>query len=134
MKIKRIAIDICEGCLNGEGKECHTPGCALFLHSVDLPINPDIYTVLHEFDSETGSEPTFETCEAVGHCPKPTADAAPFHHFYWDGERDEARMEEIHGANGKGHADPMSEYGAVECKTCGRKALVRNDAEDFPEI
>lgn len=36
--LKQIVIWICEPCLNGEGKECHTPGCALWLHRVDLPI------------------------------------------------------------------------------------------------
>src|SRR5690606_34771936 len=48
IKIKRIAIWICEPCLNGEGQECHTAGCALFLHRVDLPIHPEIYEVLEE--------------------------------------------------------------------------------------
>jgi hypothetical protein len=43
-------------------------------------------------------------------------------------------MEKIHGPGGAGHDDPHSNYGAVECKTCGKKALVRNDADDFPEI
>ncbi len=60
-------------------------------------------------------------------------EAAPFHHFYWDGERDTERMDEIHG-RGNGHDDPLSNYGAVECKTCGKKALVLFDADDFPEI
>src|SRR5690606_4213156 len=80
------------------------------------------------------SQQSYPTCEAVGHCPKPTADAAPFHHFTWDGERDAERMEKIHCDGGKGHDDPMSDYGAVVCKTCGLKALVRSDADDFPEI
>ena len=48
MKIKYIAIRICEACLNGEGEECHTPGCALFLHSVDLSIDEGLYIVLGE--------------------------------------------------------------------------------------
>ena len=50
MKIKKIAIWICEACLDGEGEECHTPGCSLFLHSVDLPINGEMYEVLDECD------------------------------------------------------------------------------------
>lgn len=79
-------------------------------------------------------EPLFETCESVGHCPRTTVEAAPHHHFYWDSDRDEERMEAIHGESGKGHDDPMSEYGAVVCKTCGLQALVKEDAEDFPEI
>jgi hypothetical protein len=36
--------------------------------------------------------------------------------------------------HGAGHDDPLSSYGAVVCKTCGKRALVRCDAEDFPEI
>jgi hypothetical protein len=75
----------------------------------------------------------FETCEAVGHCPRPSHVTAPFHHFYWDDERDTERINEIfdHGA---GHEDPMSRYGAVVCKTCALKALVLHDADDFPGI
>jgi hypothetical protein len=76
---------------------------------------------------------TYPTCQAVGHCPRPTADAAPFHHFYWDSDRDTLRLDAIHN-RGKGHEDPLSEYGAVICKTCQRRALVSNDADDFPEI
>ena len=49
-KVKRITISICEYCLNGEGKECHTPGCALFLHRVDLPITPELYEVIEVFE------------------------------------------------------------------------------------
>ena len=77
-------------------------------------------------------EQTFATCEAVGHCPRPTQEAAPFHHFYWDSDRDSERMDKIHD-EGAGHDDPLSKYGAVKCKTCGRKALVLSDADDFPE-
>ncbi len=52
MKIKHIKIRICEACLDGIGQECHTPGCALFLHSVDLPIAPELYEVLDEYEFE----------------------------------------------------------------------------------
>lgn len=77
----------------------------------------------------------FETCESVGHCSRATIQSAPFHHFYWDSDRDDGRMEAIFDSpEGKGHDDPMSEYGAVVCKTCDRKALVKMDAEDFPSI
>jgi len=54
MKIKRIEIRICEACLNGEGQECHTPGCALWLHKVDLPIDPGLYRVLDEYEEPEG--------------------------------------------------------------------------------
>lgn len=77
---------------------------------------------------------TYLTCESVGKCSRPTVEAAPYHHFYWDSDRDEKRMNRIHGPKGKGHADPMSEYGAVMCKTCGTKALVHMESEDFPQI
>lgn len=56
MKLKRIEIAICEACLDGVGSECHTPGCALWLHRVDLPIHPELYTVVVEYDSEDGCE------------------------------------------------------------------------------
>jgi len=52
MKIKRIIIWICEKCLGGEGEECHTAGCALFLHAVDLPIDHRLYTILEEREEE----------------------------------------------------------------------------------
>lgn len=51
MLVKLVAIWLCEACLNGEGQECHTPDCAMFLHRVDLPFHPEIYQVLHEQDS-----------------------------------------------------------------------------------
>ncbi len=75
----------------------------------------------------------FPTCESVGPCPRPSHLAAPFHHFYWDADRDTERLDSIH-EHGEGHNDPMSEFGAVICKTCGRRALVLHDSEDFPEI
>ena len=49
MKIKKINISICEECLDGKGEECHTPECAVFLHRVDLPIDPNLYEVLNEY-------------------------------------------------------------------------------------
>ena len=51
VKVKRIAIAICEPCLKGEGEMCTTPSCALFLHKVGLPFTEGIYEVLEEFDS-----------------------------------------------------------------------------------
>lgn len=50
MIIKSVTIDICQACLDGEGDECHTPGCALFLHAVDLPFTEGLYEVVAEFD------------------------------------------------------------------------------------
>ena len=58
MKIKKIEIWLCEACLNGEGKECHTPGCALFLHdSPGHPIIPELYEVLEEYEEKEGDLP-----------------------------------------------------------------------------
>lgn len=51
MKIKKVQIWLCEACLNGEGEECHTPGCALFLHnSPGMPIMPELYEILDEIE------------------------------------------------------------------------------------
>lgn len=52
MKLLKIIITICEACLKGEGSECHTPGCALFLHAVDIPIGPELYRVIQEVEAE----------------------------------------------------------------------------------
>ncbi len=46
LQLITIKIQICDACLQGEGDECHTPGCALYLHHVDLPIHPESYEVL----------------------------------------------------------------------------------------
>lgn len=35
-------MPICEPCIKGDGSECHTPGCALWLHRVDLPMHPEL--------------------------------------------------------------------------------------------
>lgn len=47
--LKTIEITICEPCLNGEGEMCTTPGCAMWLHRVDLPIDSRLYEVKTEF-------------------------------------------------------------------------------------
>jgi hypothetical protein len=52
MKLLTIEIRICEACLNGEGRECHTPGCAYFLHEVDLPVMPGLYKVIQTEEIE----------------------------------------------------------------------------------
>jgi len=50
MKLKTIKIMICEACLEGVGECCWTPGCALWLHKVDLSIDPRLYEVKQEFE------------------------------------------------------------------------------------
>ena len=52
MIVKQVVIWICDSCLKGEGQECHTPECALFLHSVDLPITEALYTVIGQTESK----------------------------------------------------------------------------------
>ena len=51
LKVRDIKITICVPCLEGKGEECHTPECALFLHKVDLPISPELYSIVREYDS-----------------------------------------------------------------------------------
>lgn len=41
-KVSEYLIRLCDACIDGEGQECHTPGCAMFLHSVDLPFHREI--------------------------------------------------------------------------------------------
>jgi len=38
-QVKEYAIYLCEECIDGISKECHTPGCALFLRTVDFHID-----------------------------------------------------------------------------------------------
>jgi hypothetical protein len=39
IQLRRVTLNLCEPCINGEGGECHTPGCALWMHSApDIPI------------------------------------------------------------------------------------------------
>lgn len=46
-KVITVQMRICESCLEGVGQECHTPGCALFLHnSPGLPIAREMYRVI----------------------------------------------------------------------------------------
>lgn len=57
MKVKKVEILLCESCLKGEGQECHTPGCALFLHnSPGHPIIPELYKVLEEYEIKEEGE------------------------------------------------------------------------------
>lgn len=31
-RLERVALTVCSRCLDGEGGECHTPGCALWMN------------------------------------------------------------------------------------------------------
>lgn len=50
IKLKTVLINICSACLNGEGEECHTPGCIFRMDDVPNPIDPRLYTVFEETD------------------------------------------------------------------------------------
>jgi hypothetical protein len=41
MNLLRATITICQGCVDGDGQQCRSPGCMLYGHMVDLPINVD---------------------------------------------------------------------------------------------
>lgn len=72
------------------------------------------------------TEPLFETCEAVGHCPRPTVEAAPFHELHFDSDRDEQGIKIIRAVRVDENYVSIW-YGAMICKSCGLKALVRMD-------
>jgi hypothetical protein len=55
MKLKLVKMWVCQACLDGDGEMCHTPGCALIRHMVDLPILPELYEV--EAENETLETP-----------------------------------------------------------------------------
>ena len=40
--VRRVIVNICEPCIRAEGQECHTPGCLLFLHRVDIPFMEEL--------------------------------------------------------------------------------------------
>jgi hypothetical protein len=41
-QVNEYIIRLCDACIDGQGKECHTPGCAMFLHAVDIPFHREI--------------------------------------------------------------------------------------------
>lgn len=54
--VKRVIIPLCDLCLEGKGEECHTPGCALFLHnSPGHPILKELYEVLEGKEPPDGN-------------------------------------------------------------------------------
>jgi hypothetical protein len=51
MKVHTVKTTICEACLRGEGDECHTPGCVLWLHnSPGHPLIPEFYEILSTWE------------------------------------------------------------------------------------
>jgi len=63
--LRNINITICQSCLDGKGEECHTPGCALYLHRVDLPIAPELYTILPDSPTDEQIFEDLALCEAA---------------------------------------------------------------------
>lgn len=55
--LHRVILTMCSACLDGEGDQCHTPGCALIRSRCpDLPLRdrPDVESIDGlEFDYET---------------------------------------------------------------------------------
>lgn len=45
-----VEIWLCDGCLNCDGGERHTPGCALYLNKAPygLPVNPCLYRIVDQ--------------------------------------------------------------------------------------
>ena len=54
--VRRIETRICDACLKGIGRMCHTPGCVLCRHVVDLPLMPELYEVLPDRTLEAAQE------------------------------------------------------------------------------
>jgi len=50
MKIYRVELLLCEACIKGEGEMCHTASCILCRHSVDLPIDLELTTIIETFE------------------------------------------------------------------------------------
>lgn len=40
----QYVVTLCDPCISGEGECCWTPGCALFMHHVDIPIIKELLT------------------------------------------------------------------------------------------
>jgi hypothetical protein len=56
--VRKYSIDLCDACIDGLGQECHTPGCALWIHnSPGIPIHVASYGMCRLLDNN-------------GHAPK----------------------------------------------------------------
>lgn len=56
--LRRVIVTLCEPCLLGEGGECHTPGCALWMSR-----GPDAGPIAHEL-----LPPSFGPCNCRKLC------------------------------------------------------------------
>lgn len=124
-QVHRVAISLCQLCLDGKGEECHTPGCALFLHnSPGHPIYAEFYEII--VASEQDQKPaegewTQQDKRPCYLCGKPA-----YEHLWVDAKR---------GGRERGPCPKpaLSEArkpaaSAVECRACNRKDV---NAEGF---
>jgi hypothetical protein len=63
--LKRVQMLICTACLDGIGEECHTPGCAMFLHRVDIPFPKGAYTEIPDAAATPRGAPEPLSLQAV---------------------------------------------------------------------
>jgi hypothetical protein len=43
-ELRTVTVTICERCIAGEGGECHTPGCLLYMNRApDVPLQLSLY-------------------------------------------------------------------------------------------
>lgn len=43
IRLERVTLVMCSACLDGEGGECHTPGCAFWINRApDIPVRPNV--------------------------------------------------------------------------------------------
>lgn len=46
-RLNIVTLTLCDACLDGDGGECHTPGCALWMVSApDVPIRERADTII----------------------------------------------------------------------------------------
>lgn len=50
--IHRVAIDVCENCLNGVTGQCHVPGCMFIWHNIEETPQPLRYMIAYHIEGE----------------------------------------------------------------------------------
>ena len=60
-KVRRVILHICEPCIKAQGQECHTPGCIMFLHRVDIPFTEEL---MEDADAEIAAAKSAGRAEA----------------------------------------------------------------------
>lgn len=41
-QLHRLSLQVCDLCLDGEGGECHVPGCAFWMHAAPMDVLLDV--------------------------------------------------------------------------------------------